>query len=268
MDALALLCTLHADGPATLKRLRARGWTSLGALLASDADDLADGLGVGAPAARRLLREARMLAGRVGLEVLDEEEAPPTSIAEPGGALRPDLGELGDPVDDPATGLDPADRALVSRIVGGAVREDETEALAPVSDEPAEDRTDDGSPLAAIDLVEQFRPPAERAEDAGVTAFELDAIAAPVDEGPEVPERVEDGPLVVPEPAAAPEPECEPEPEPEPEPAADGALFDGALPGLDAALVEDLRAEGIETLEDLAGAKSLLLTRSLGTTFA
>ncbi|MEL6714163.1 MAG: helix-hairpin-helix domain-containing protein, partial [Planctomycetota bacterium] len=182
MDALALLCTLHADGPATLKRLRARGWTSLGALLASDADDLADGLGVGAPAARRLLREARMLAGRVGLEVLDEEEAPPTSIAEQGGALRPDLGELGDPGDGSAaggtTGLDPADRALVSRIVGAAsasVDVEEAEALAPVADEPTADRADDGPQLAAIDLVEQFRPPAERDDDPGVTSFELDA---------------------------------------------------------------------------------------------
>ncbi|MEL6715352.1 MAG: DUF5724 domain-containing protein, partial [Planctomycetota bacterium] len=86
-----------------------------------------------------------------------------------------------------------------------------------------------------------------------MTSFELDAIAAPVDESPEVPGPLEDEPLV--EPAADSEPEPEPEPEVvrEPEPAVDGALFAGALPGLDAALVADLRAEGIETLEGLAG---------------
>ena len=59
MDALSLLCTLHADGPATLQRLRGLGCGGLGAFLAMDADDLAEALGLEAAVARRLLREGR-----------------------------------------------------------------------------------------------------------------------------------------------------------------------------------------------------------------
>ncbi|MEO2236906.1 MAG: hypothetical protein ABGW95_01485, partial [Candidatus Poseidoniia archaeon] len=40
MDALALLCTLHADGPATLKRLRRAGCTSLERLDAFEPEEL------------------------------------------------------------------------------------------------------------------------------------------------------------------------------------------------------------------------------------
>ena len=62
MDALALLCTLHADGPSSLKRLRSRGCGDLSALLSRTPDTVAEDLSIERPAARRLIREARLLA--------------------------------------------------------------------------------------------------------------------------------------------------------------------------------------------------------------
>jgi hypothetical protein len=53
MDGLALLCTLHADGPQTLKRLRGAGCADLTALLELPITELALALEV-APGAQRL----------------------------------------------------------------------------------------------------------------------------------------------------------------------------------------------------------------------
>ena len=126
MDALALLCTLHADGPATLKRLRAMGCGSLALLLERDVDALAGGLGVPAAAARRLLREARLLRERVGVDTLEAEEAPPAALgagspADGAGARRPSIPDEVPDAAQPALGrseLDSGDRDLVARIVG------------------------------------------------------------------------------------------------------------------------------------------------------
>jgi hypothetical protein len=65
MDTLALLCNLHADGPATLQRLRSSGCRTLAELEALPPRTLAHVLGENAERARRFLREARLLAGRV-----------------------------------------------------------------------------------------------------------------------------------------------------------------------------------------------------------
>ncbi|MDG1490871.1 MAG: hypothetical protein P8R43_03200, partial [Planctomycetota bacterium] len=81
MDALALLCTLHADGPSSLKRLRSRGCADLSTLLSRTPDALAEDLSIERPAARRLIREGRLLADRVGVSALEVEEAPPTADA-------------------------------------------------------------------------------------------------------------------------------------------------------------------------------------------
>ena len=62
MESLALLCTLHADGPATLKRLRRAGCDSLESIGAYGAADLATLLEVPPAVARRLLKEARGLS--------------------------------------------------------------------------------------------------------------------------------------------------------------------------------------------------------------
>jgi hypothetical protein len=72
MDTLALLCNLHADGPATLQRLRRSGCETLVALGRIEPAELALRLEWTERAAERFLREAALLAERVEL---DEETA-------------------------------------------------------------------------------------------------------------------------------------------------------------------------------------------------
>lgn len=76
MDTLALLCNLHADGPATLQRLRRAGFESIGALQRLDAGRLAETLAWSERAAVRFLREAALLRERVDEDEAEEPEAP------------------------------------------------------------------------------------------------------------------------------------------------------------------------------------------------
>jgi hypothetical protein len=65
MDALALLCTLHADGPATLVRLRAADCATLEHVLAANPGDLSLLLRSSMLAAGRFQKEARQLLDRL-----------------------------------------------------------------------------------------------------------------------------------------------------------------------------------------------------------
>jgi hypothetical protein len=65
MDALALLCTIHADGPATLTRLRSAGIATLAQVAATDAVQLAALLRCAVAQARRFQREAGGLGERL-----------------------------------------------------------------------------------------------------------------------------------------------------------------------------------------------------------
>jgi len=76
MDGLALLCNLFADGPVTLRRLRAAGLGSLVALERADPVVLAEVLHASVPQARAFAEEARKLARR-----LAEEQPPPAAPA-------------------------------------------------------------------------------------------------------------------------------------------------------------------------------------------
>lgn len=80
MEALALLCTLHADGPSTLKRLRKGGCDSLRAVEGLPAEELAKLVGISASTARRFAREAGSLRQRLApgeeAPALDTEEVP------------------------------------------------------------------------------------------------------------------------------------------------------------------------------------------------
>jgi hypothetical protein len=77
MDTLALLCNLHADGPATLQRLRRAGCESLAALRRLDPLVLAERLEWNERMAERFLREAALLSGRVEPEEDDAEGEEP-----------------------------------------------------------------------------------------------------------------------------------------------------------------------------------------------
>ena len=74
MDTWALLCTLHADGPASLQRLRAAELSSIDDILGCSVEMTADVLGLSMAQARRFHREARILAMRMDTEGLDREE--------------------------------------------------------------------------------------------------------------------------------------------------------------------------------------------------
>lgn len=65
MDALALLCNLYGEGPATLKRLRSHGVRSIDDLGGRSVDDCARLLSVSAAQARRFLKEAEQIEHRV-----------------------------------------------------------------------------------------------------------------------------------------------------------------------------------------------------------
>jgi hypothetical protein len=96
MDTLALLCNLHADGPATLLCLRRAGFESLAALRRLEPANLARALDWNERTAERFLREATLLAARSG--DFDEEGA-----GEPGAAFELEstlVEELDGPTDE------------------------------------------------------------------------------------------------------------------------------------------------------------------------
>jgi hypothetical protein len=110
MDAMALLCTLHADGPATLKNLRQAGCASLEAVESMGEERLAKILGTPAAAARRFAREARHLKERLGSGVLEREE---TSVDAASISAAPAL-EIVRAADRPLHGTDLVEEALAA----------------------------------------------------------------------------------------------------------------------------------------------------------
>jgi len=79
MDALALLCNLYGDGPATLKRLRVHGVLRIEDLEATPTGELATVLALTPATARRFMKEASALRKRVH----DPEEAARPSAPAP-----------------------------------------------------------------------------------------------------------------------------------------------------------------------------------------
>jgi len=123
MDALALLCNLHADGPFTLQRLRRSGCHSLDSLLELPAIQLSTHLDGSARTAERFLREAHLLAER--LEDQDRWE-----VDESGGSRTPEpaevsLDEAG--VEDELVGDEPAEEEEYVEAYGYGESEDEDE---------------------------------------------------------------------------------------------------------------------------------------------
>jgi hypothetical protein len=151
MDAMALLCMLHADGPATLKNLRQAGCSSLEAIEAMDEERLARLLGSPPAAARRFAREARHLRERLGQGLLDREE---TAVGDRGGRMP--AAESGR--DRPWPGQDVVEEALAAW---------RARDLAELEAEPTAVET--GS--AALDLTEAM----SEVEEPAVQAVEIAA---------------------------------------------------------------------------------------------
>ncbi|MBL6755908.1 MAG: hypothetical protein ISQ11_05830 [Planctomycetes bacterium] len=197
MDALALLCTLHADGPSSLKRLRSRGCGDLSALLSRTPDTVAEDLSIERPAARRLIREARLLADRVGITALEVEEAPPSAApAPPTRALVP---EAPGPT-APEGGLDSVDRALVERITRPAPTRPEVPGAEPDVEGPVEGPNEEPTPgegaateprdEVAASLPGWMEGPAVSRADDPFSIPDEDFSAPEVPEAPESPEAV------------------------------------------------------------------------------
>jgi hypothetical protein len=87
MDALALLCNLHADGPATLQILRKVGCDTLADVVEAKVEELGSHLEMTPRAAKRFQREAGILVTRLDGELLEPlrreeigEASPPRSF--------------------------------------------------------------------------------------------------------------------------------------------------------------------------------------------
>jgi hypothetical protein len=105
MDALALLCTLYAEGPVTLARLRDGGCATIEDVLARDAQHLAPILLATEATAQRFQREARNLHERVGAEGLTEPRARTIDAHASGSALPKSSGVVSHST-RPAAGID------------------------------------------------------------------------------------------------------------------------------------------------------------------
>jgi hypothetical protein len=118
IDRLALLCTLHADGPRSLRQLREAGCHSLEALGAMETDNIGDVLRLPPAAARRFSREASRLQDRLEPD-LDREEVtyPPASGQRAAGYGAPEFSSPRDPDTDVVSRLDVRDRELLDRVV-------------------------------------------------------------------------------------------------------------------------------------------------------
>jgi hypothetical protein len=126
MDALALLCNLYGDGPATLKRLRTAGCASFDALGGLGVEDLAEILGTSQPAARRFLREARLLLERVDVRELEHEERPPlAAIDRNPPASAPEAAPVEDlTCPEPFAAEPPAETTPEAQLDGSTTQED------------------------------------------------------------------------------------------------------------------------------------------------
>jgi len=102
MDAMALLCNMHADGPATIKVLRRACFSSLPDVMRARPERLADLLGVSPAYARRFVREARLLGERMGENALDIEECVDIDAAAPIDEHAPSDAPRGDATSSPA----------------------------------------------------------------------------------------------------------------------------------------------------------------------
>lgn len=267
MDPLALLCNLHGDGPSTLNRLRRAGHENLRGLEEGEPAELASLLGWEEPRLQRFLREARQLSVRLGEGILDQPEESPR--AEPPAPqleavvsaeaieleesldAEPEEEEIEEEIDE---------RALTSQWYeeeGSAPLEEDVQGRAAEMKEQVLERwaelDGEGEAASASDAEEPLEPM---------------SVAETADDEPDETGLAEAGHLLVPAPrAAAPSPA--PSRAPADEVSALGipapvALADVELDGLTPERRAKIEAAGLCTLEDLAGADDLALSRATG----
>lgn len=167
MDALALLCSLHADGPVTLRHLRQAGCSSLQGVETYSAEELGGVLEVAPAVARRLLREARLLRQRLEGGLLEREEAPPATGVSAQGA----------PTTLPApqvTSLDDRDRKVIGEVLDRWRSQDEVEPAHVPAPRPPREDDEVGTPVrldaASIDGLDA--PLVGALERAGIGTLE------------------------------------------------------------------------------------------------
>jgi hypothetical protein len=138
IDRMALLCTLHADGPRTLRILREAGCDSLEALAGMAPERVAGLLALPEAAARRLGREARRLTERLEPDLEQEEVTYPAGAGAreaqpPVSGLRIEAGvsavrREGTDAVGARERLALRDRALLDRVVERWRERDDSEA--------------------------------------------------------------------------------------------------------------------------------------------
>ncbi len=226
MDALALLCNLYGDGPATLKRLRSAGCTSCEALGELEAGELAEILDASPPAARRFLREARVLLERVDARGLEQEESPPLARdPEPTTSIE-------DPTSPEPLAAEPPEEAPPE--VGAA--DDVTAPLIDAADDVAAPLIDAADDVAAPLIDKVLQTWRERDARGGV---EHDVEFDAADEVLSSAELEEQGRAI------------------------GTPLRPRIVDGLDSGWCGRLRSQGIHTLEGLAGAEALALSEAV-----
>jgi len=256
MDALSLLCNLHADGPFTLQRLRRSGCDSMAGLLELAPVQLATHLDGSERTAQRFLREAELLAERL------EDENP----WERGPSVEVEVGEaaLEEPVLEEPVHEEPLDEVF---------EEDELDA-----DELEEEAESD----EAYGYDEDEDDEVEACEDGDSEEYEEDEdCEEDEDEDEDETEYAAEDEVILDEAAGKEidhvlgvwrqtDHDAPPEdpvdyivPRPAPPVAANQALDELHLDGLDIALRERLGEVGILSLKGLVEASPLDLTRRL-----
>ncbi len=241
MDALALLCNLHADGPATLQRLREAGCRTLDELERLEPTQLADVLESGPARVRRFFAESRALRARLVELPLDDEagdEPVDEALDEPGEDVQCE--ESAAPAAVPARAERPvAPRPMLDAVLAAWRTRDEAGG----GDEPAQEASERADAALDADL--------DAALDVDSVRAGAPAGAGPARREPEV---------LLPRPpagVAAREPRTD----------APDELRADALDGLGAAALDALRRAGVRTLGALAASDPLRLARASGLAF-
>jgi len=226
MDALALLCNLYGDGPATLNRLKSAGLGTVDSLETIEPLGLAETLETTEAAARRFLREARLLGERMVEGAFDDEVRSP---------MASNLGRevLIDYEDDPDADFDQDDEVAEDQGFDDDEDEDFEDDDEEEDDDYEPDYDDDESEYDSLvdDVLNTWR--------------ERDIVTRA--------EWSDDRPL-----------EVEVGEEPSSLDRRSTPLEVRLLDGLDTAWCRRLREAGIETVEALAAAQTLPLSRRMG----